>query len=73
VPTARGGDDRVRSERGVLGKTVDGNNAIEENVAVDLYTVLSGQKDAKAFSTPTTRAGDQFNVNPSAIHPARFS
>ena len=51
--------------QGVFGKIVDGNNAIEENVVVDLYTTLNGVKDMKAFSTPTTRGGYQFHVDPS--------
>ncbi len=52
--------------QGVFGGIVDGSNAIEENVQVDLYTILNGvQSTTAAATTQTTRGGYQLDVDPS--------
>lgn len=52
--------------QGVFGGIVDSDNAIEENVQVDLYTMLNGvQSTTPAASTQTTRGGYQVGVDPS--------
>ncbi len=51
--------------QGVFGEIVDSNNTLEENIQVDLYTVLNGAKDMLAVSHPTTRGGYVFGVNAS--------
>ena len=52
--------------QGVFGGIVDSNNAQEQNVEVDLYTMENGVQSATAtFTTETTRGGYEFNVTPS--------
>jgi hypothetical protein len=52
--------------QGVFGGIVDSNNAIEQNVEVDLYTMLNGvQSTTAAATTETTRGGYELNVSPS--------
>ena len=52
--------------QGVFGAILDGNNAIEENVQVDLYTMLNGvQSTTAAATTKTSRGGYQLDVSPS--------
>jgi hypothetical protein len=55
--------------QGVFGAIEDANNAVEENVEVDLYTFTNGVQDATAAVTvQTTRAGYQLNVDPSTYN-----
>jgi hypothetical protein len=52
--------------QGVFGGIVDANNTLEQNVKVDLYTMLNGvQSTMAAASAETTRGGYQLNVDPS--------
>jgi hypothetical protein len=52
--------------QGVFGPIVDSSNAQEQNVEVDLYTMVNGMQSATAtFTTETTRGGYEFNVTPS--------
>jgi hypothetical protein len=52
--------------QGVFGGILDASNAIEENVQVDLYTMLNGvQSPTAAATTQTTRGGYQLGVDPS--------
>jgi hypothetical protein len=52
--------------QGVFGGIVDANNAQEQNVEVDLYTMENGVQSATAtFTTETTRGGYELNVSPS--------
>jgi hypothetical protein len=52
--------------QGVFGGIVDSNSAIEQNVEVDLYTMLNGvQSTTAAATTETTRGGYELNVSPS--------
>ena len=52
--------------QGVFGGIVDANNAQEENVEVDLYTMLNGiQSATAAATTKTTRGGYELGVSPS--------
>jgi len=52
--------------QGVFGGIMDGNNAVEENVQVDLYTMLNGvQSTTAAATTKTGRGGYQLDVDPS--------
>jgi hypothetical protein len=52
--------------QGVFGAIVDATNTVEENVQVDLYTITNGVQDATpAVTGMTTRAGYQYNVDPS--------
>jgi hypothetical protein len=52
--------------QGVFGAISDASNTVEENVEVDLYTILNGVMSATPAATvQTTRAGYQLNVDPS--------
>jgi hypothetical protein len=52
--------------QGVFGGIVDSNNAQEQNVEVDLYTMENGVQSATAtFTVETTRGGYEINVSPS--------
>ncbi len=51
--------------QGVFGEVVDSSNTLEENVAVDLYTILNGAQDMLVATHDTTRGGYQFDVDPS--------
>jgi hypothetical protein len=52
--------------QGVFGGIVDSNNAQEENVEVDLYTMLNGVQSTTAAATAqTTRGGYELGVSPS--------
>jgi hypothetical protein len=52
--------------QGVFGGIVDANNTQEQNVEVDLYTVLNGVQSATAAATAeTTRGGYELGVDPS--------
>lgn len=52
--------------QGVFGGIEDANNAQEQNVEVDLYTMPNGvQSPTATFTTETTRGGYEFNVTPS--------
>jgi len=52
--------------QGVFGGIVDSNNAIEENVEVDLYTIENGVQSTTAAATAeTTRGGYELGVDPS--------
>lgn len=51
--------------QGVFGEVVDSKNALEENVDVDLYTVLNGVQGSLVVSRQTTRGGYQIPVDPS--------
>ena len=52
--------------QGVFGGIVDASNTLEENVEVDLYTMLNGvQSPTAAVTTETTRGGYQLGVDPS--------
>lgn len=51
--------------QGVFGEVVDSNNALEQNVEVDIYTILNGVQDMKIGGVETSRGGYQFNVTPS--------
>jgi hypothetical protein len=55
--------------QGVFGAVLDASSAVEENVEVDLYTILNGVQSATpAASVETTRAGYQLNVDPSTYN-----
>jgi hypothetical protein len=55
--------------QGVFGGILDANNAVEENVEVDFYTLLNGVQSATpAFTGQTTRGGYQYNVDPSTYN-----
>ena len=51
--------------QGVFGEIVDSNNTLEQNVEVDLYTMLNGVQATLAVSRQTTRGGYQIPVDPS--------
>jgi hypothetical protein len=46
--------------QGVFGEIVDSNNALEQNIQVDIYTTINGVQDMMFGSTKTTRGGYQF-------------
>jgi hypothetical protein len=48
--------------QGVFGEVVDATGALEENVEVDIYSVLNGMQDMKFGGVQTTRGGYQFNA-----------
>jgi len=51
--------------QGVFGEVVDSTNTLEENVEVDLYTMINGVQDMLVTSRQTTRGGYQIDVDPS--------
>ena len=52
--------------QGVFGEIVDASNTLEQNVEVDLYTMLNGvQSPTAAATTETTRGGYQLDVSAS--------
>jgi hypothetical protein len=50
--------------QGVFGGIVDANGVVEENVEVDLYTILNGVQGPLGATNKTTRAGYELNVDP---------
>ena len=50
--------------QGVFGEIVDANNALEQNVEVDISTILNGVKDMQFGSAQTSRGGYQFMATP---------
>ena len=50
--------------QGVFGEIVD-SGALEQDVEVDLYTLLNGMQDMQVANGKTNRAGYQYDVNPS--------
>jgi hypothetical protein len=50
--------------QGVFGEILDANNALEQNVQVDIFTMLNGVKDMMFASAQTTRGGYQFYTLP---------
>jgi hypothetical protein len=50
--------------QGVFGEIVDANNALEQNVEVDIFTTLNGAQDMKFGGVQTSRGGYQFNATP---------
>jgi hypothetical protein len=48
--------------QGVFGEILS-DNALEQNVEVDVYSVLNGVKDNQFGSADTSRGGYQFDVN----------
>ena len=51
---------------GVFGEIVDSNNVLEQDVEVDLFTMLNGVQSATpAVTRKTTRGGYQMPVDPS--------
>ncbi len=51
--------------QGVFGEVVDSSDTLEQNVEVDIFTMLNGMKDMMFASAQTTRGGYQFNALPS--------
>jgi hypothetical protein len=52
--------------QGVFGGIVNANNALEQNIEVDLYTMLNGvQSSTPAVTAETTRGGYEIGVDPS--------
>jgi hypothetical protein len=50
--------------QGVFGEIVDANDTLEQNVQVDIFTMLNGAKDMMFGSAQTSRGGYQFNALP---------
>ena len=50
--------------QGVFGEVADGSGTLEQNVEVDIYTILNGVQDMKVAGIQTSRGGYQFNMNP---------
>jgi hypothetical protein len=50
--------------QGVFGEIQDSNGALEQNVEVDISTMLNGQKDKTFGTAQTSRGGYQFNAGP---------
>lgn len=46
--------------QGVFGEILDANDALEQNVEVDIFTILNGAKDMQFGSAQTSRGGYQF-------------
>lgn len=51
--------------QGVFGEVVDANGTLEQNIEVDIWTILNGAQDMMIGNVETTRGGYQFNVTPS--------
>lgn len=51
--------------QGVFGEVLDGSGTLEQNVEIDIWTILNGQMDMKFGSAQTSRGGYQFMANPS--------
>ena len=56
--------DKITTQ-GVFGQIVGSGNANEENIEVQIFTILNGQKDMMFGSAMTGRAGYQFGATPS--------
>jgi hypothetical protein len=57
---------KVSITKGVFGEIVDSNNTLEQNIEVDLFTMLNGMKSATAAATAVTnRGGYELSVDPS--------
>jgi hypothetical protein len=52
--------------QGVFGEVDDASGTLEQNVEVDIFTILNGVKDTMFGSAQTTRGGYQFKVDPSS-------
>lgn len=52
--------------QGVFGEIVDSTGTLEQNVEVDIFSILNGVQDTMIASAQTTRGGFQFNVLPSS-------
>ncbi|HEY4395017.1 MAG TPA: hypothetical protein VGP64_13190 [Polyangia bacterium] len=50
--------------QGVFGEILDASGKLEQNVEVDIWTILNGAQDMKFGSAETTRGGYQFNADP---------
>jgi hypothetical protein len=50
--------------QGVFGEILDANNALEQNVEVDIFTTINGAKDMQFGNTQTSRGGYQFVALP---------
>ena len=50
--------------QGVFGEIVDANNALEQNVEVDIFTTLNGTQGMMFGGAKTSRGGYQFNATP---------
>jgi hypothetical protein len=48
--------------QGLFGEIVDSTNTLEQNIEVDIYTVLNGSADNLIGSNETTRGGYQYMV-----------
>ena len=50
--------------QGVFGEIVNASGTLEENVAVDAYTILNGVQDTLIATRQTTRGGYEFILLP---------
>ena len=50
--------------QGVFGEVLDSNGTLEQNVGVEIWTILNGEKDMMFGSIETSRGGYQFHVYP---------
>ncbi|HEX3697395.1 MAG TPA: hypothetical protein VH374_18615 [Polyangia bacterium] len=51
--------------QGVFGEILDSSGKLEQNVKVDIFSMLNGMKDMMFGSVQTSRGGYQFIANPS--------
>jgi hypothetical protein len=51
--------------QGVFGEVDDASGALEQNVEVDVYTIVNGLQDTMIGKAETSRGGYQFNLDPS--------
>jgi hypothetical protein len=51
--------------QGVFGEILDSSGKLEQNVEVDIFSMLNGMKDAMFGSAETSRGGYQFRADPS--------
>ncbi|HEY2903319.1 MAG TPA: hypothetical protein VGL59_22235 [Polyangia bacterium] len=51
--------------QGVFGEILDSSGKLEQNVQVDIFSMLNGMKDMMFGSVQTSRGGYQFLANPS--------
>ena len=57
---------KISITQGVFGGIVDSTNSQEQDVEVDLYTMMGGvQSTTATFTVKTTRGGYEINVSPS--------
>ena len=50
--------------QGVFGEVVNESGTLEQNVEVDIYTILNGVQDTKVAGIQTSRGGYQFHMDP---------